>query len=247
MKKIIIEEIKSLLPDYISGGLGQSDAAKVKEALESSPELKNLYLEMSKTFEFLNTVKLEEPSPGYWNSMLPRIHEKIEQRKGKMFKNPFEVIWKILAPVAAVVLIFMIYKIVSAPSPEITKDQNKVITDTLSKDKIENKKPEIIKDENKLTKVEKDKKIKRYKTKTYYYKEKPIENNQKSFELNLDKQIAKEENNVSREEEIASLEFSLESEFDDIETMYEESEKEFNKLNDNEQSEVLNKIRDFNL
>lgn len=126
--KFNIEEIKLLIPDYISGSLKEEENSLVKNAIDSSDELKELYLDMKNAFEFADTMKYEEPSPQYWNNLLPKIHEKIEAREQQsLAKNPVSYIWKILVPVAAVILIFIIYKVSFTPETEITQNQDKQI------------------------------------------------------------------------------------------------------------------------
>ncbi len=146
-----IEEIKLLIPDYVSGSLTEEENVLVKNTIDSSDELKELYFDVKNAFEFADTMKYNEPAPQYWNNLLPKIHEKIEERERKSFvKNPIPYIWKILVPVAAVVLIFIIYKISFTPDTEITQNQDRQIQEekTVVKDTVkEEVSPLQIKDE----------------------------------------------------------------------------------------------------
>ena len=137
--KFNIEEIKLLIPDYVSGSLTEEENSMVKNAIDSSDELKELYLDMKNAFEFADTMKYEEPAPQYWNNLLPKIHKKIDAREQQsLAKNPLTYIWKILVPVAAVVLFLIIYKISFAPDTEITQNQDRQIKEekTVTKDTV---------------------------------------------------------------------------------------------------------------
>lgn len=118
--KIHIEEIELLLPDYITGLLNEEDKQKVEDALASSSSLKALYTEMKDALDFADSVQAQEPSPQYWNNLLPRIHQKIEEKERR---KSFSYAWKILLPAAAVILIFIIFRISFTPKIEITEKQ----------------------------------------------------------------------------------------------------------------------------
>ncbi|RPI19360.1 MAG: hypothetical protein EHM58_01715 [Ignavibacteriae bacterium] len=134
--KLNIEEIKFLIPDYISGALSEKEALLVKEAIDKYPEVNELYIDMKAAFEFADKVEIEEPSPQYFNNLLPRIHQKIGEREEKhTAKNPLALIWKILVPAAAVIILFIIYMIANNPGENIN-DKNKTIgkTDSVKKE-----------------------------------------------------------------------------------------------------------------
>lgn len=125
--KLNIEDIKLLIPDYITGSLSEDESLMVKDAIDKSSELKELYIDMKNAFEFTDSVKFEEPAAQYWNNLLPKIHQKIDEREQQsLAKNPMSYLWKILVPVAAVVLIFIIYRISFVSGPEITQNEEKI-------------------------------------------------------------------------------------------------------------------------
>jgi hypothetical protein len=120
--KLNTEKLKLLIPDYITGSLSEEEYKIVKQAIEQSDEVRELYSVMKNAFEFTGSVKFEEPAPQYWNNLLPRIHQKIDEREQQsLAKNPMAYFWKILVPAAAVVLIFIIYRITFTPSHEFTQ------------------------------------------------------------------------------------------------------------------------------
>jgi hypothetical protein len=125
--KLNIEDIKLLIPDYITGSLSEDESLMVKNAIDNSSELKELYIDMKNAFEFTDSVKFEEPAAQYWNNLLPKIHQKIDEREQQsLAKNPMSYLWKILVPVAAVVLIFISYRISFVSGPEITQKEEKI-------------------------------------------------------------------------------------------------------------------------
>src|SRR5688500_3832424 len=111
--KLNIEELKYLVPDYITGQISDPDKAAVEDALKQSAELREFHNELKSTFEFVGTVKFEEPSPQYFNNLLPRIHQRIEEQEAKKFSwDKVASFWKVLVPVAAIVVIALVYYMV---------------------------------------------------------------------------------------------------------------------------------------
>jgi hypothetical protein len=150
--KINIEEIKYLIPDYITGSLSQEEAKLAEEAIAKYPEINSLYNEMKAAFEITKNVKYEEPAPQYWNNLLPKIHQKIEERETSGVKNPFAVIWKILVPVAAVILLFLVYQIYFNTSDNNVNNKILVKTDSVKQQyNIKKDKTPVIKEDNKQT------------------------------------------------------------------------------------------------
>lgn len=134
--KLNIEDIKILIPDYITGSLNENEKHIIQEAIDKYPEVKEFYNEMISTFKFVDEVEFEVPSPQYFNNLLPRIHQKIEEREEKhAVKNPVALIWKILVPAAAVIILFIIYMVANNPGENIN-DKNKTLvkTDSVKKD-----------------------------------------------------------------------------------------------------------------
>jgi hypothetical protein len=151
-KNYNIEELKYLVADHLSGQISAGDKEALEKALGESAELRGFYEETKKTLEFVRDVKFEEPAPQYWNSLLPRIHEKIDKRQSEAFSwGKISSVWKILVPMAAILLIAIIYYIAKPKDPGITKDVPKQNIEEIKKDpsreqiekKDENVKPEI--------------------------------------------------------------------------------------------------------
>src|SRR5258706_3939025 len=146
--KLNIGELKYLMPDYISGLLSDNDKLIIENALKSSAELREFYEDVKGTFEFVKNVKFEEPPALYFNTLLPKIHEKIEQRASRKFQwSNIGAMWKIIIPVAAVLLIFIFYMVLKSPEDQLTKKEIKPIEE-IKKDTPKSQTPEI-KDEKK--------------------------------------------------------------------------------------------------
>jgi hypothetical protein len=244
--KTDIEKIKLLLPDYVTGTLSGDEALMVKNAIDASEELKNLYLDMKNALEFAGSVKYEEPASEYWNNLLPRIHEKIDEREQKsLAKNPLSYIWKVLVPVAAVILIFVVYRISFTPNSEISEKEQK----NTNKEKVERKdtverKNEVEKNiEKQATPKLNEENIASENNKPRNIKHHRTEKIQKREDLanktnDLEKTVSKEDIGKINNKVLASLaeveEFSI---FDSGTpgTLDEDTENELDKLNKNEQ------------
>jgi len=253
MKNILdIQKIKLLLPDYITGSLSEEEALMVKNAIGASEEVKNLYLDMKNALEFAGSVRYEEPAPQFWNNLLPRIHEKIDEREQKRLdKNPLSYIWKILVPVAAVILIFVIYKISFTPNTEISEKEQKNINNEKveKKDTVTNiEKPvrpepndENIANENN----EKPRNVRHYKTEKMQKRE-VLANKTNDFE----KPVSKEDIGKINNKDLASI-----AEMEELSifgagspgTLDEDTENELNKLGKKEQDKLLEELPNSNL
>jgi anti-sigma-K factor RskA len=122
--KYNIEEIKLLIPDYILGKLTPAESEMVRNTIDNSAELKDLYIKMSEGLGFTSSIKLKEPPPQYWSTLLPRIHERIEMEEAKGFSfDKVARYWKVLVPAAAVILIAIFYFTIlnKSTDTEITK------------------------------------------------------------------------------------------------------------------------------
>jgi len=261
VNKSNIEKIKLLLPDYVTGSLSAEEAEIVKIAINTSEEVKNLYLDMKNALEFAGSVKYEEPAPQYWNNLLPRIHEKIEEREQKsLAKNPLSYIWKVLVPVAAVILFFVIYRISFTPETEITeKEQKSTINEKVEKkDTIEQKTPaekniemqvtpELNKENIANKNNEKPRDIRHHRKERIQKRENlTIKGN--DFDNALNNEDIRKENITGKDlaalaeaEELSIFGTGTQGTFD------EETENELDKLNENEQDNLLQELSNSNL
>ena len=252
--KLNTEEIKFMLPDYISGQLNDTDKALVDEAIKESAEVRGFYNEMKGTFEFVSTVKFEEPAPVYWNSLLLRIHDKIESREQKGFSwDKIASMWKVLVPIAAIILIALVYYMVKPSNTQLTeekkieqikkdtsKDDNNINKENVKQEKVteDKKTDDVVKEQNDNNKTKKNI-IRKYSVKPDNATAKNIipEN-----ESNRDKQeTVKDEQLASEIEETAIFADGEGAGFD------EETENDLKKLNDNEKETLLQELENTNL
>ncbi len=257
--EINIEELKYLIPDYITGALGNDEKLMVDNALKQSAELREFYNETKNTLGFVSNVKFEEPPAQYWNNLLPRIHEKIEARAAKKFSwDNIAAIWKIIVPVAAVILIFAVYQLVKSPENQISKIQDnkeqKINTDNGSnvKNEIKEEKKETVKEDDNIASNSSDnnsssKENKIVKRNTSVKPQKDMEDN---LELN------KKENNPdvnNSPDDNANDEFALIEEEGSVlpahvlGTIDDETESELDNLSGNEKDQLLENLKKTNL
>jgi hypothetical protein len=248
--KIDIEKIKLMLPDYLTGSLSEADIHLVESALDSSNELRQLCAYMKNALDFAGKIQVEEPAPQYWNNLLPRIHEKIEKRKKASANSPLTYVWKVLLPAAAVVLIFVVYRIVFTPDSQITQENNMI------KEKVE-KQDTVSKQIEKEIKQEPiDKRIPKEKSLVSRTKKQMIKMIPKEQDLT---EITKQKENALEKEEIkrsnGNEDFASYTEVDELSifgagtpgTYDEDIENELDKLNSNEQDALLKELSNTNL
>lgn len=250
--KLNIEEIQLMIPDYISGELSDKEKALVEDAMKESAELRQFYSEMKETFNFVSSVKFEEPAPQYWNSLLPRIHEKIESREAKGFSwDKVSAIWKVLVPIAAVILIALVYYIVKPTNTQLTEDK-----------KIENIKKDSSKDNDNNPKEEKQVEKKNENNLTNEQDKSTEKQNNfiKRDNIKKDNNIVKDEeksvnNNDVIKETVKDEQFAVDVDIEETSIFAtgeaagfdEEIENELKNLNDSEQSQLLDEIINSNL
>jgi len=253
--KLNIEEIQLLIPDYITGGLSETEKALVEKTLKESPELNEFYIEMKETLNFVSSVKLSEPAPQYWNSLLPRIHDKIESREAQGFSwDKVAAFWKVLVPVAAIILIALVYLLVKPSNIQLTEEKNiekitnetSVNNDSVKEEKNVEKKNEtnIVKEQDYEHKSEKtDKHNNDTKRNTVKYFDEIVKD---EVNNNGNSQIKE---NVKDEQLVLDDDIDETSIFASGETtgLDEETVNELKKLDDSEQTKLLEELINSNL
>ncbi len=259
--KLNIEELKYLIPDYITGQISDADKALIENALKESAELKEFHNELKSTFEFTETVKFEEPSPQYFSNLLPRIHQRIEEQESKKFSwDKIALLWKVLVPVAAIVVIALVYYMVKQPNTQFTKDEQKKIEDIKkdsSKDsnKPEEKKPESEKPELRQTEdnnIVKENEIQRQNNNVKEIKAFRIDdNNTAKDETPPNETPSNDENNnqLPVNEDMAAIEVDETSVFSTGTGagLDEELESDLGKLDNKELDKLINELEKSNL
>ncbi len=253
--KLNIEEIQLLIPDYITGGLSETEKALVEKSLKESPELNEFYIEMKETLNFVSSVKFSEPAPQYWNSLLPRIHDKIESRQLQGFSwVKVAAYWKVLVPVAAIILIALVYLLVKPSNTQLTEEKKieKITNDTSgNNDSVKEKKQVEEKNESNIVK-EQD--YERKSEKTDRQNNDTKRNTVKYYDEIVKDEVYNNSNDVLKED-IKIEQLVLD---DDIEEtsifasgessgLDEETVNELRKLDDSEQTKLLEELINSNL
>ncbi len=252
--KLNTEEIKFMIPDYISGMLNNTEKAKVEEAIRDSKEVKEFYNEMKGTFDFVSTVKFEEPASQYWNSLLPRIHDKIDSCEQKGFSwDKIASMWKVLVPIAAIILIALVYYMVKPSNTQLTeekkieqikkdtsKDENNGNKENIKQEKVteDKKTDDIVKEQNDNNTTKKNM-IRKYSVKP---------DNATAKNIIPDNEQVKEIRDPVKDEQLAS-EIDETAIFADGEGagFDEETENDLKKLNDIEKETLLQELENTNL
>lgn len=99
------KKIKYLIPDYFSEELSTKDKQIISEHLKSCSKCNYGYVQLGKLFDQLKNEKLQEPPHQYWINLLPKIHNRIENKKSG-FTGEF--IKKVSIPLAAALLAIII-------------------------------------------------------------------------------------------------------------------------------------------
>lgn len=251
--KLNTEEIKFMIPDYISGQLNDAEKVLVEEAIRDSAEVREFYNETKGIFDFVSSVKLEEPAPGYWNSLLPRIHDKIESREARSFSwDKIASFWKVLVPIAAIILIALVYFMVKPSNTQLTEDKKieKIINDS-SKN---NSNKENIKEDKQVENKSEDNIVKDDKQ-----ADKNRINVVKKDNVKINDDLAKDNTSVIKENnelhEIKDEQVATEIDIEETAVFAsgegagfdEETENELKKLDDSEQNMLLKELENTNL
>ena len=243
--KFNIEEIKYLIPDYITESLSEDEAKLVKEAIAKYPDVNDLYNDMKSAFALTKNIKYEEPAPQYWNNLLPRIHQKIDERESASARNPFTLIWKILVPVAAVIILFLIYQIYFNPSDVNINNKTLVKTDSVIQDNVKKNETPVIKEESKQT-VEAVKNNTQPKIKIHRHKQNnsyvPIEKEDIDVQIKENEIEPQEQDN----DDFASIDYLMLG-AGEKGTLDSDVESDLDNLNNNEQDKLLEQLSKTNL
>ena len=109
--------IKIFLPDYIEGKIEDENLKKtIENEIVTNNSVKEEYENLKNTIYFLKNTELNSPPELYFNSLLPRINDIIDSRqinKGffSLFTSKIDYYWKYLIPVIPVIIIIFVYNI----------------------------------------------------------------------------------------------------------------------------------------
>jgi hypothetical protein len=99
------------LPDYLTGEeLGEDIREQIEEKLNNDKSFYEEYLRIKETYEYMKDVETDTAPESYFNSLLPKIHERIELKRSR--KSILDYIigsWKIAVPALTVILLIMVF------------------------------------------------------------------------------------------------------------------------------------------
>lgn len=124
------EDLIHSLPDYASDNIEDSELIKeIERVINTDNEVKNEFIEISNTMNFLNSADLEHPGENYFNNLSVKINERINENTNPVsILDRLGLLWKILIPVFSILLISFLFL--------INKNNDKVgltMTDELKK------------------------------------------------------------------------------------------------------------------
>jgi hypothetical protein len=224
-----IEQLYILLLDYIEGNLDdENEIRNIEQRLKTDLEFRKTYNELTSSRKLLEKIEFKEPDEVYFASLLPKIRNRLEQKKSKRKTISFSLLkyWQVLIPALTVILVIFLLK--GPRSPENIYIPNSE-TNISSKDTLSNN-DEKTSTTNISTEEKNTKKVR-------------IGN-----ETILEK---KSKTNIQPVE--STLEENEFEEYDYQNILYQEIEeelmieKEFEKLSPEKQEIILNKIKEIQL
>lgn len=112
------------LPDYVNGKLPDGPLKSgIEDRIKSDMKFRTEYESMLGTLKFVKDTSLEEPPEHYFNSLVPRINERLESAK-RPAVHPVFHLWRYIVPALTVILVMVIIL-----RPEKEKFEN-VVSDT---------------------------------------------------------------------------------------------------------------------
>lgn len=238
-----IEELLENLPDYINNKIEDN---KLKDAISAeisvNPDFRKEYDLISITLRSVNSIEFTEPPANYFNSLLPRINERMTSKSGKFkFTKSFSTLWKYAVPIAAIIIFFIGYKTIFRNNDyinDLVRDSQIVLTEFNYSD--EKKVESLVNPEENKTDLNVENKTEENTDVTYESKK------------TVNTKIQVSEKDLSKKEEIinAFLELSDNSPEEDVFFSNDDDmniEQDFEKMNKEEQNNLISKIKNSNL
>lgn len=220
-------EIKYLeyLPEYIQGNISDEELKKeIEKELKTNEKLKEEYEKFKTIFSEFEETNAFNPPENYFNSLLPRINERIDKSVLRKLKQLI-INWKFAISLALLILLFISYKLIN------NSNDNHTIEITLSDSSVLTEKEPIFD----TSVVNNEIKIENYET-LGNLKEKYLKN------INTNKVIETEKINESNQ-----IEFFEEDDIIDTYEEYFDPEYEFRKLPYDEQQKVLENFENLKI
>lgn len=105
------EDLIHSLPDYVSDNIEDNELVKeIERVINSDNEVKNEFIEISNTMNFLNSAELEHPGENYFNNLSVKINERIHENANRgSIHDRLGLLWKILIPALSILLISFLF------------------------------------------------------------------------------------------------------------------------------------------
>lgn len=111
-----IEQIYILLLDYIEGNLtDEKQIQRIEELIETNPAFRETYNELLSSRELLNKMEFKQPDELYFATLLPKIRDRLEQRKSHKTSISLLKYWRVLIPALTVILVIFLLRIPRSP------------------------------------------------------------------------------------------------------------------------------------
>ena len=242
-----LEELRISLTDYIQDKINDvNKIAMIEREIRINPEFKKEYEGLKDSMYFLKLAKLQEPPDNYFNTILPRLNNKIEERITSK-QNIFSFLklkrnyWNYLVPLIPILLIFLLYRVYfnnhsdSENSIYISNDSKtelKNIDSVINKNEVENNLTTQSTDiEDTVIEIESNSNVNNAKLNNYYYNDNRIDNAD-----NID-------NNDNIDAETVETTDVFSKEEDDISNL----QSQFNQLDDDTQNDILDNLKNEKL
>lgn len=115
-------EVQQRLPDYLRGKLSDQEMSLVALHLHECKDCPNELASLQQLYDRLDAIEVDEPHEQYWQTLLPRIHRRIETRRRRRVPEWVPRFGFPLAAAGAVIVVAL--EVLSPPdgsieSPEI--------------------------------------------------------------------------------------------------------------------------------
>lgn len=106
---MLCKKIKYQLPDFITNRLSVGESQQISEHLQKCLICKGELASIEVTFKKVDTEYIAEPSSTYWNNLLPRIHNRIEESTKPKYTD--WILRTSIPAMATVAAIFLVIKV----------------------------------------------------------------------------------------------------------------------------------------
>ena len=121
VKRLNCKEVKYLLPDYVQGTISDDDISLVAQHLHECKDCPRELKSLQELYARLESRTESSPAASYWATLLPRIHERIDERKKHYVPRWAPRFVFPLAAAAVIVLVAIRLFSPSAGMPEMTR------------------------------------------------------------------------------------------------------------------------------